>query len=67
MNDIYQCSDKYWYSSFNAAARAAKNQHRRRDIISKPYKCKYCGCFHIGQSMGNKINKKLLAMCDCVV
>lgn len=48
MNDIYQCSDKYWYSSFNAAARAAKNQHRRRDIISKPYKCKYCGYFHIG-------------------
>lgn len=44
-----------------------KNQHRRRDIISKPYKCKYCGYFHIGQSMGNKINKKLLAMCDCVV
>lgn len=47
------CAGKFNYESFSAANKAARNQRKRRDVASKPYKCKFCSYFHIGQTLNN--------------
>lgn len=54
------CSGKTYCISFSDAIFYAKKLHKHRSVKSVPYKCNYCGNYHVGQSFGvvKKIIKK---------
>ena len=53
---ISQCTGKVKFDTFTMAEQVASRKTRRHEMRPKPYRCRFCGGFHIGNS--NRAERK---------